>query len=67
MDLDTGEIITLGDGELTIAENNITFEAEKLRVNRHYNVTIRASHRNGSIISSFVKLSKVNVTSTQHT
>ena len=51
MDLDTGEIITLREGELTIADNNITFTFEQLSVNRHYNVTIRASNSAGSTTS----------------
>ena len=57
MDLDTGEIITLGDGELTIVENNITFTTEQLSVNRHYNVTVRASNKAGST-NSYVALSE---------
>ena len=51
VDLDTGEIITLGDGELTIAENNITFTNEQLKVNHRYNVTVRASNSAGSTTS----------------
>ena len=57
VDLDTGEIITLGDRELTIAGNNITFSAEQLSVNRHYNVTIRASNSAGST-TSYVTISE---------
>ena len=57
VDLDTGEIITLGDGELTTAGNNITFNAEQLSVNRRYNVTIRASNKAGST-TSYVTISK---------
>ena len=57
MDLDTGEIITLGAGELTIADNNITFTAEQLRVNRLYNVTVRASNSAGSA-TSYVTISE---------
>ena len=51
MDLDTGEIITLGDEELTTQENNITFTTEQLRVNRRYNVAVRASNSAGSTTS----------------
>ena len=58
MDLDTEEIITLGDGDLTTAENNITFiTTEQLSVNRHYNVTVRASNSAGST-TSYVTISK---------
>ena len=57
MDLDTGEIITLREGELTIVENNITFTAEQLRVNRLYNVTVRASNKAGST-TSYVTISE---------
>ena len=51
VDLDTVEIITLGDGEFIIAENNITFTTEQVRVNRLYNVTINASNSAGSATS----------------
>ena len=57
VDLDTGEIITLENGELTIAEINITFATERLRVNRLYNVTIRASNSAGST-TSYVTISE---------
>ena len=58
VDLDTGEIITLGYGELTIAGNNITFiTTEQLRDNRRYNVTVRASNSAGST-TSYVTISK---------
>ena len=57
VDLDTEEIITLGDEELTIAGNNITFTTEQLKTNRHYNVTIRASNSAGST-TSYVALSE---------
>ena len=57
VDLDTGEIITLGDEELTTEENNITFTTEQLRVNRCYNVTIGASNSAGST-TSYVTISK---------
>ena len=57
VDLDTGEIIKLGNGELTIAEINITFAAEQLRVNRRYNVTVRASNSAGST-TSYVTISE---------
>ena len=51
VDLDTGEIITLGDRESTIAENNIIFTNEQLRDNHLYNVTVRASNSAGSTTS----------------
>ena len=57
MDLDTGEIITLRDEGLNIAGNNITLTTEQLSVNRHYNVTIRASNSVGSD-TSFITLSE---------
>ena len=57
LDTSTGEIITLREGELTRAENNITLTTEQLRVNRHYNVTIRASNKAGST-TSYVALSE---------
>ena len=57
VDLDTGEIITLGDRELPIVGNNITFTTEQLRVNRHYNVTVRASNSAGST-TSYVTISE---------
>ena len=51
VNLDTGEIITLGSRELTIAENNIIFTNEQLRDNHRYNVTVRASNNAGSTTS----------------
>ena len=57
MDLDTGEIITLGDEELTTAGNNITFTTKQLRDNRRYNVTVRASNSAGST-TSYVTISE---------
>ena len=57
VDLDTGEIVTLGNGELTIAEINITFATEQLRVNHRYNVTVRASNSAGST-TSYVAISE---------
>ena len=56
MDLDTGKITTLGDEELTIAENNI-ITTEQLRVNRHYNITVNASNSAGSA-TSYVAISE---------
>ena len=57
MDLDTEEIITLRDGDLTVADNNITFTTEQLKTNRHYNVTVRAFNSAGST-TSYVTISK---------
>ena len=57
VDLDTGESITLGDGELITAENRITFTIEQLTDNRHYRVAINASNVAGSI-TSYATLSK---------
>ena len=56
-DLDTGEIITLGDGELTIRENTITFTTEQLTDNRHCNVSVNAFNVAGSF-TSYTTLSK---------
>ena len=61
VDLDTGEIITLGDGELTIAGNNITFNAEQLSANRLYNVTVIASNKAG-LTTSYVTISECSHT-----
>ena len=57
-DLDTEEIITLGDEELTIAEENITIITKQLRVNRQYNVTVLATNSQGSAISFANNISK---------
>ena len=51
VDVDTGETITLGDTDLTIAETNITFTTQQLRENCLYNVTITASNAVGSATS----------------
>ena len=51
VDLDTGENIIMGDGELTTAENRITFNTEQLIDNRHYRVAINASSVAGSFTS----------------
>ena len=61
VNLDTGEIITLGDEELISAGNNITFRTEQLSVNRHYNVTVRASNSAGST-TSYVTISECSYT-----
>ena len=50
-DLDTEEIITLGDEELTILKKSITIITKQLRVNRQYNVTVLATNSRGSAIS----------------
>ena len=42
MDVDTGETITLGDTDLTIAEANITFDSQRLCLNRQYRVEASA-------------------------
>ena len=57
VDLDTGEIINLGDGELNLAGNIITFTTEQLRVNRRYNITVRASNSARSA-TSYVAISE---------
>ena len=58
-EIDTGESITLGDGELTIAGNNITFTTEQLTDNRNYSVGVNASSVAGSF-TSYTTLSKVS-------
>ena len=50
-DLDTEEIITLGDEELAIAKERITIITKQLRINRQYNVTVLATNSRGSAIS----------------
>ena len=55
MDVDTGEIITLEETDLTIEGTSITFTARQLRENRRYNVTVTASNIAGSTTS------KVNI------
>ena len=50
-DIDTEEIITLGNEELTIAKERITIITKQLRVNRQYNVTVLATNSRGSAIS----------------
>ena len=60
MDVDTGEIITLGDTDLTITETNITFTTQHLRENRRYNVTVTAFNAAGSAMF-LVSISKLHV------
>ena len=61
-DLDTGESITLGDGELTIGENAITFTSEQLTDNRNYSVTVNATNAAGSTSSPPITISKGYIT-----
>ena len=56
-DLDTEEIITLGDEKFSIAKEHITIITKQLRVNRQYNITVLATNRGGSAIS-FANISK---------
>ena len=51
MDADTGEIIKLGDADLTITETNVTITTKKLKENRRYNTTIKAANVVNSTIS----------------
>ena len=51
VDVDTRETITLGNTDLTVAETNITFTAEQLRMNRHYNITVIAFNVAGTATS----------------
>ncbi len=52
VDVDTGETITLGSTDLTIAETNITFTTQQLRENHHYNVSVMASNAVSSTVIS---------------
>ena len=61
-DLDEGEIITIGDLNLTVAGNGVVFTSEQLKRNRLYNVTITASNINGSATSN-TRISKYSGTS----
>ena len=56
-DIDTGEMSTLGDADVTIAGNTITFSTGQLTVNRHYNVTVTATNAAG-LTTSYVTISK---------
>ncbi len=51
VDLDTGESITLGDTDLTVEGNNVTFTTELLTTNRRFNVTANATNIAGSSVS----------------
>ena len=59
VNLDTEVIITLRDGDLITSVNNITFKitTTELRINRRYNVTVRASNSAGST-TSYVTISE---------
>ena len=59
MNLDTEVIITLRDGDLIIAVDNITFKitTTELRINQLYNVTVNASNSAGST-TSYVTISE---------
>jgi hypothetical protein len=61
IDVDTGETITLGDSDLMITENNITFTTQQLRENRHYNVTVTAFNTDCST-TFLVSISKILTT-----
>ena len=54
LDIDVGEIITLGDTDLTIAAVNITFTSQQLRENRCYNITVTASNIAGLATSQIM-------------
>ena len=58
VDIDTRETITLGDTDLTVAENNITIDATRqLQENHHYSITATVSNIADSAISR-TRLSK---------
>jgi hypothetical protein len=51
VDVDSGEVITLGDTDLVIAVTNITFTTQQLKGSRLYNVTVAAFNVAGSATS----------------
>ncbi len=51
VDIDTGETITLGNTDLTVEGNNVTFITQLLTTNRHYNVTADVTNIAGSSTS----------------
>jgi hypothetical protein len=54
----TGNYTTLDERNLDIGENNITFHADLLEPNRHYNVIVEASNARGLHFSSIADLSE---------
>ena len=57
VDIDTDSTIILGDDDVTLIENNITFPSTLLTVNRWYNLTIVSSNAAG-LAASHTLLSK---------
>lgn len=60
VDLDTQEIITGGNNNLNITENNITFTAEQLKVNRRYIDYVSATNIAGSVTTN-VRISELRL------
>jgi hypothetical protein len=48
VDLDTGEVVTPANGDLTITGNNTTFSTQMLTTNRRYKVTVSSTNAAGS-------------------
>ena len=40
VDVDAEETITLGESDLILSVNNITFTLQQVRENRHYSITV---------------------------
>ena len=51
-DQNTGEEIIMGDSDVDVTRNTVTFTSEKLKKNRLYSVSVNASNINGSAISN---------------
>ena len=51
VDLDAGEVLVIGNADITIIRNNFSFTDELLIANRHYNVTVRAYNIAGETTS----------------
>ena len=51
VDIDAGETITLGESDLILSVNNISFTIQQVRENRHYSVTVIASNAAGYAVS----------------
>ena len=52
MDQNTGEEIIMGDSDVDIIRNIVTFTSQRLNKNRLYSVSVNASNINGSAISN---------------
>ncbi len=63
VDVVTGETITLGGTELTIAETTITFTAQQLRESRRYSIIVTASNFHGQATSRMVPTTSLSAVS----